>query len=649
MERNIIKKNYHTLEFDQILAMLEEYAYTNSAKNKLKNLEPFLSETDLAVALRETTEARMIIETIGTPPLVSLESMNELLITASQGGCLLPEQLEYIGLVLTAVRRMKDFLNRGKYLEIGLPYYEVDLDALEDVREEILQKIRGQQVDDYASKLLKNLRSDIEQTESKMQQKAENLLKSNKECFSDSFVVKRSGHLCLPVKKEHKFRISGSVIDKSSTGATLFIEPTIVATLSEELSILRLDEENEVRRILYELTSLIADHNDTFLENIRVLEKLDFIFAKGKLSFDMKAVQPEMTLERKIEIVNGRHPFLAKDKCVPLNFTIGDHVRGVVITGPNTGGKTVSIKTVGLLSLMAQSGLHVPCDKGIFTMNNAVLCDIGDGQDITENLSTFSSHITNVLAILKVMSKDSLIIMDELGSGTDPTEGMGIAISILEELRKCGCLFLCTTHYPEVKQYANKVENVINARMAFDRESLRPTYRLEIGEAGESCALYIAKRLGMSNTMLKRAKLEAYGDDHLDFLNEDEIEEKAEKAVLPTEMPGKIQRKKAVHVKADMVDKYDIGDSVMIYPDKKIGIVCKKVDEKGVIQVQLRDKKIFINQKRVKLHVKAKELYPDDYDFSIIFDSVETRKARHQMSKHHMEGLEIVEESTKQS
>lgn len=633
---------FEILEFNKIVEQLETYAFTKHAKEKMKELTPFMNEMDLQVAIRETSEARKIIDTIGVPPLISLEAVEDLLITASQGGCLTPEQLEYLQSVLTSVRRLKDFLCRAKYLEIGLPYYEVDLNGLDEVREEILQKIRSGRVDDYASKLLKDLRSTIETTENKIQAKAESMLKNQKECFSDSFVVKRSGHICLPVKKEYKFRISGSVIDKSSTGATFFIEPTSISVMTEELAVLKIDAENEERRILYVLTGLIADHADELRENIRVMEKLDYIFAKGKLSFDMKAVEPVITTSRYIKIVNGRHPFLDKESCVPLNFAIGDEIQGVIITGPNTGGKTVAIKTVGLLSLMAQCGLHVPCDEGTFTMNNAVLCDIGDGQNITENLSTFSAHITNILSILKIVNHDSLVIMDELGSGTDPTEGMGIAISVLEELKKSGCLFLCTTHYPEVKQYANKTEHVTNARMQFDRESLRPTYRLEIGEAGESCAFYIAKRLGMSNAMLKRASMEAYQTEQLDFLEEEETQDVRTKETKTIEdLPKKIVRKKVLKPREDMTNKYSIGDCVMVYPDKKLGIVCKKVDEKGVLQVQLQNKKIYLNQKRVKLHVKAETMYPEDYDFSIIFDTVANRKARHQMGKHHCEDIEI--------
>lgn len=626
--------SFQILEFHKILNKLEEYAYTEKAKEEVRNLEPFMAERDVLAKQRETTEARIILDKIGNPPLVSLSGVEELLVIAEKEGCLAAEQLEYIAITLTAVRRLKDFLCRSKILELSLPFYEVELDSLDELREELNNKIRNNRVDDYASKLLKDLRSDIERLDNKMRMKAESILKANKDCLSDQFITVRNGRICLPVKKDCKFKISGSVIDKSSTGATLFIEPTAVAILNEELQGLKIEEENEERRILYTLTTMVADQILVFIQNTKIMEKLDFIFAKGKLSVELDGKEPRINTDRIIKIVNGRHPLMDKNICVPLNFNLGGKTNGVIITGPNTGGKTVSIKTVGLHCLMAQCGLHIPCDEADICLNNQVLCDIGDGQNISENLSTFSAHITNVLVILKKAGRDSLVIMDELGSGTDPTEGMGIAIAILEELRKSNCLFLVTTHYPEVKNYAEKTEGILNARMTFDRETLKPLYQLEIGEAGESCALYIAKCLGMPNVMLRRAGMAAYGTEKLEFLDLSKDEE------IGHESSPIIYKKKEKKSQQYITDKFNFGDSVMILPDKKIGIVCEKVNDKGVLRVQLQDKKIWINHKRVKLHVAAKELYPEDYDFSIIFDTVENRKAKHMMERKYCGDLE---------
>lgn len=633
------------LEFEKIIQRLEESVYSEGAKEKVKNLAPMLKETEVKARLKETTEARLLIEKCGNPPLTDQEGIESYMEAAQRGECLSPEQLEKIAINLTAVRRLKDYLCRGKSYELSLPYYEENLDALDEVREELNDKIRGGRVDDYASKLLKSLREGIDRQEAKMREKADSVIRANKECMSDSFSTIRNGRICVPVKKEYKFRISGSVIDKSSTGNTLFIEPAAAARIYEELQEMKIDEENEERRILYTLTAMLSDKAEIIRENTRVTEKLDFIFGKGKLSLLMDGTEPVINTRRRIQITNGRHPLMNRDVSVPLNFEMGNGINGVIITGPNTGGKTVAIKTVALNCLMAQCGLHVSCEKAEICLNNQILCDIGDGQNLSENLSTFSAHITNVLDILRKANEESLVIMDELGSGTDPTEGMGIAIAILEELKKSGALYLVTTHYPEVKSYAEREESVVNARMTFDKESLKPLYRMVIGEAGESCALYIAKKLGMPGGMLKRAAQAAYGTENTVAKNTGEAFEDN----FPKDIPEELIKEKTNHISRqkssgsvnELTEKFQIGDSVMIYPDKKIGIVCEKANEKGVLRVQLPDKKIYINHKRVKLHVKAQELYPEDYDFSIIFETVENRKARHQMERKYVEDLEI--------
>ena len=382
--------------------------------------------------------------------------------------------------------------------------------------------------------------------------------------------------------------------------------------------------------------------------NMDAMITLDSIFAKAKLSMDQKANCAELTTERKIKIVNGRHPLLNQNTCVPLTFEIGDGIRGVIITGPNTGGKTVALKTVGLLSMMAQCGLHVPADPGsIFSLHNLILCDIGDGQSISENLSTFSSHITNVIHILEQASEESFVLLDELGSGTDPAEGMGIAISILEELRHRHCLFVATTHYPEVKDYALSHDGVINARMTFDRESLRPNYRLEIGEAGESCALYIAKRLGFPAHLLKIAEDAAYhGKIKVQDYKTDKNfkkDTKSPKVEKNYKQAKNYQTKQLVSKKA----KFQIGDSVFVYPKKEIGIIYQTVNVHGELGVQIKGKKQLISYKRLKLNVPASELYPENYDFSTIFDTVANRKAKHKMDRKQRDDLVIDYESNK--
>lgn len=632
------------IEFNKIQNMWSELAATDYAKNLIEKAGVILDEKELRKQLRDTTDSREMIEKLGTPPLQNVNEIEEVLIVVRRGDCLTPYQLERVETVLAVVERLAHYLARGKELANPLAYYDENLDALGYLRDEITRQIRNESVDDRATKELFEIRSGIAQAEDKMKQKAEQIIRSNKDCMTDSFYVHRSGRVCVPVKKEYKFRIPGSVIDKSATGNTLFVEPEGVSKYYEEIELLRIDEENEVYKILYTLTAMVSDAAAILEENMHMIEKLDYIFSKGKLSIDLGCVEPSINLDRRIKLTEARHPLMDRKVNVPLNFSLGEEgIKGIVITGPNTGGKTVAIKTVMLNSYMAQCGLHVTCKEADICMNSNYLCDIGDGQNLSENLSTFSAHIKNVLGILDRVNQDSFVIMDELGSGTDPTEGMGIAVAILEELRKSGANFLVTTHYPEVKEYAEKTEHIVNARMTFDKETLKPTYRMVIGEAGESCAFYIADRLGMPKDMLTTAVEAAYGSEaakSYDLLND--IDKKPEKTNSnsnrrkePSERIIKMNTKKS---KKNLSTLYNIGDSVMVLPDKRIGIVCEPVNEKGILRVQVAGKKIWINHKRVKLHVRAEELYPEDYDFSIIFDSVEQRKMRHDMGRKFVEG-----------
>lgn len=627
------------IEFDKVKEIWGNLAVTERAKEQIRNMSVYLSEIELRKQLRDTSDGRKMIEQYGTPPLPDVKETKEILKALEKGECLTPFQLERVERVLAAIHRLKEYLRRGVAIGSPIAWYHEDLEEMQDLREEICQKIRGEAVDDFASKELQQIRRQIVKCEEQMRQKADQIMRSHKEYMADQYSTQRNGRLCIPVKKEYKLKIPGSVIDKSATGNTFFIEPASVAKCYDELQIHRINEENEVYQILYELTAMVGEASDGLRENIAVIERLDFIFSKGKLSIDLGAAEPCINTERRIILKDARHPLMDRRINVPLQLEAGDSVRGIVITGPNTGGKTIAIKTVMLNCIMAQCGLHVTCSAADLCMNSSYLCDIGDGQNLTENLSTFSAHIKNVLEILREIDRDSLVVLDELGSGTDPAEGMGIAVATLEELKKSGCLFLVTTHYPEVKEYAGKSENILNARMTFDKETLRPTYQLVMGEAGESCAFYIAGRLGMPEEMLRAAARAAYGEDIY-------LGNTFQKSTKPGGNGGgsRIQKAKRPGKKQELSTKYNRGDSVMVLPDKKIGIVCEPVNEKGVLRVQLPGKKIWINHKRVKLHVAAAQLYPEDYDFSIVFDSVEQRKCRHEMERKYTEKTIVYKE-----
>ena len=626
-EERLTKMIENQIEFNKIKQMWSDLAITSNAKAKIEGRWIILDESKLRREIRDTTDAKELIEKLGNPPLQDVSEILEILAIAKKGDCLTPYQLERMQSILTVLERLSAYLKRGQQYQNSLSFYDETLNTQEELREEIAMQIRGERVDDHASKQLFEIRMKIQQLEDEMKQKAESIIRNNRGCMADSFYTTRNGRICVPVKKEYRYKITGSLIDKSSTGNTVFVEPDGVKKLGEQLQLLRIDEENEVYRILYTLTALIADCADGLTDNMQLIEKLDYSFSKGKLSIELDASEPHINLDRKIVLEKARHPLMDPQISVPLNFELGSNNRGIVITGPNTGGKTVAIKTVMLNAVMAQCGLHVCCKNADICMNSGYFCDIGDGQNINDNLSTFSSHIKNVLNILGEIDKDGFVIMDELGSGTDPQEGMGIAIAILEKLRESGANFLVTTHYPEVKEYASRSKAIVNARMTFDRQTLKPTYKMVIGEAGESCAFYIADRLGMPKDMLDIAISAAYGETAVSTYNF------KDKEFQKTGSGNRIRRTKVVNKNNTVSGKFQVGDSVRVLPDNKIGIVCEEVNDKGVLRVQIAGRKIWINHKRVKLHIRAEELYPEDYDMSIVFDSVENRKKHHDMER----------------
>lgn len=354
-------KTEHILEFDKIKETWKTFALTENARTEIEKTKPMMSERQVAARLRETSEAKNMIEKFGQPPLATLNNIREWMNIAEIGGCLSPEQLEEAEKALVAVERMKKYLCQGKNYHIPLAFYEENLYSCQEIREAISRQIRGGQVCDGASRTLKSCRQDIEKEERAMREKADNALRANKSCMADSFSTLRNGHICIPVKSEFKSRIKGNIIDRSSTGSTVFIEPTAAARHYDVLQLLYIEEENEVRRILYVLTDMLYQQKEVIEQDLCMMEKMDFIFSKAKLSLEYDGTEPVINTERRIVIKDGRHPLMDKKICVPLQFSVGNGVNGIVITGPNTGGKTVALKTVALNCMMAQSGLHVTC------------------------------------------------------------------------------------------------------------------------------------------------------------------------------------------------------------------------------------------------------------------------------------------------
>ena len=406
------------IEFNKVKEIWAGFAITKEAKDRIKDKWIILDESTLRAELKNTSDAKEMIEKLGNPPLQDVSEILEILKIASKGECLTPYRLERVQSILSCLERLSSYLNRGKQYNNSLAYYDETLFTYEELKEEIVRQIRPEQVDSHASKDLFDIRMKIEQLENEMIQKAESVIRTNGDYMADNFHTTRNGRICVPVKKEYRNKVQGSVIDKSSTGNTLFVEPEGVSRLSEKLQLLKIDEENEVYLILYTLTAMVSDRANELTDNMHLIEKLDYFFSKGKLSIELDAVEPKINFDRQIKLSDARHPLMDRETDVPLNFELGSTYRGVVITGPNTGGKTVAIKTVMLNLVMAQCGLHICCKNADICMNSGYFCDIGDGQNISDNLSTFSSHIKNVLNILKEIDENSFVIMDELGSGT---------------------------------------------------------------------------------------------------------------------------------------------------------------------------------------------------------------------------------------
>lgn len=612
-----------TLGFDQIIGQLKTHAVSQAARRILDGTEPIMNEALCRARTEETTAAVRVMKNAGTPPLAETEGPEASALRAAQGGMLECAELTALARFCGTVSRMRRYLRGSQTFSAGIASWYTELPELRELQEEIESCVREDAVLDDASPALRDLRRRLEHAEQEIRDKLAQVLAHHRNELADSFVTRRGGAYTVPVLKRFQGSFPGRAVDVSAKGNTVFMEPTAVRSLRQTMDQLRLDIDTEERRILWELSDRVAAREEPLRGAIRVMTELDALFARAGLSLEMDARPAELTAERRIRLVQARHPLLDRSVCVPLDLDLELPDAGIAVTGPNTGGKTVCLKTAGLLTLMAQSGLHIPCGEGtVIGMMDRVLCDIGDSQSISQNLSTFSGHMTNVIRILGECSRDSLVLLDEPGSGTDPAEGSGLAASILEELLRRRCFFIVTTHDPQIKQWAEQTEHVISARMAFDRVSLMPLYRLEQGKSGESCAIEIARRLGMDEGLLMRARQIAdHGPDA-----------KPDADRRPMRIPsGRLQRMQART--EDTAERFTMGDSVMLFPDKKNAIVYRPADDDGNVIIQLQGRKLTVRRNRLKLLVPAAQLYPPDYDFSIIFDTVANRKAAHTMDR----------------
>jgi len=491
-------------------------------------------------------------------------------------------------------------------------------------------------VDDYASKELLKIRKQIFTQEDRLKEKVQQMVRSNKykSYLQENIISQRNGRYVLSVKKEYRAKIKGTILDSSASGSTIFIEPEEIGLFQEQLDWLKADEEAEMERILLYLTGLVEASEKEIRLAVETMVHYDFLFAKAKYCRSIDGKKVAVNDSHHIDLREAKHPLLG-EKAVPLTIKLGGKENALVITGPNTGGKTVTIKTIGLLTLMAQSGLFLPVSEGSeIAVYQNILVDIGDGQSISENLSTFSSRIVNIIEILQTTNDRSLVLLDELGSGTDPGEGMGLATAILEQLYAKGATLLATTHYSEIKEFADSHDGFLNGSMEFDIETLEPTYRLIIGRGGESQAFAIALKLGVHPKLIERAHQITYKEEK-DYSLQGEITGEMEKQVIINK-----HQKRVKQVKKE-IKTFSMGDNVSISPGNEYGVVFKGPDNNGNYIVQVKGEKRSVHVKRLKLKIAASELYPEGYDFDIVFKSKEYRKTNKLLSKGHNPDLSL--------
>ena len=539
------EKALRVLEFNKIKEILSKYAVTKGGKEKVLELEPYESAYEVREALKETKEAYEILTKKGNPPFEGLHDVREALEKAGKGGVLTPAQLLYIGNMLRSSERVKEYLEKDEQAESFPKLKDLSyiLTPLKSLQQEIERTVVSEEeISDKASSVLFNIRKDLKEKNSSVREKINSIVRSNAKYLQDAIYTMRGDRYVVPVKAEYKSAVPGLVHDQSSTGATIFIEPMSLVNINNEIKELKLKEIAEIERILKALSVKVKENQDICASNMKILIKIDFIFAKAKYASKVNGIMPEVREDGSFDLISARHPLIEVDKVVASDVYLGEAFNALMITGPNTGGKTVTIKTVGIIHLMALSGLLITAkDESSISFYRDIFADIGDEQSIEQSLSTFSSHMTNIVKIMKNADRESLVLFDELGAGTDPTEGAALAIAIIETLKERGSKIIATTHYSELKGYALKTAGVSNASVEFDVETLRPTYRLLIGIPGKSNAFEISRRLGLDDFVIDRAK-ENISEENLEF--EDLIRDLQEKSIIANNNAREAQKLK---------------------------------------------------------------------------------------------------------
>lgn len=506
-------KSKDVLEFSKIKEKVAEFAETSKGKERVRALDTSSDLNRVSGMQRETAEALSIVIEKGTPPLGGIYDIAEYAKRGAIGGIISQKGLLNCADTLRAARMLKSYvlLNNKEERDYNiLKSLSEDIYTARDIEDRIYDTIISEeQISDDASPQLKKIRRDIQAKNSSIKSRMSSIVNSSttQKYLQENIVTMRNDRYVIPVRQEYRNMIKGLVHDQSSTGATLFIEPMAVVEMNNQVAALKSEEKKEIERILAELSAMIGSIEQQMLRNQDILAELDFIFAKGRYAVSINAIEPKLNDRGYIRIKKGRHPLIDANVVVPIDAWIGDDFTTLIITGPNTGGKTVTLKTLGLFTVMGMAGLHVPGEYGTeLSVFDAVYADIGDEQSIEQSLSTFSSHMTNIVKIMGEVENNSLVLFDELGAGTDPTEGAALAIAILDTLHSRGIITAATTHYSELKLYALTTDGVCNGSVEFNVETLSPTYKVLIGVPGKSNAFEISKKLGLDDYIIKKAK-----------------------------------------------------------------------------------------------------------------------------------------------
>lgn len=498
--------NCKKLDYDHIKNQLISFTMSPGGRDLAERHLPSADEARVREWLTETTEAAALLQTGTSVPLSAMDGMTKFLAELGQGKMYTERELEQLAAWLNTVGQMKRYMNEKRMLSPTLSVYSDSMQDCPAIREHLQRCIRNGVLTDHASAALADARRQIGLTDAKIERKVSQSLSKYNKFLQEHLVSRRNDHYVLPVKREYRKQVKGTVWDESASGQTVFIEPDDVGELHAELQMWKAVEERERMIVLSELSEMVESKAESLAINLRVMSALDFIFARAKVSRTWDGICVRLSAQPVVKLVDAKHPLLGK-ACKPINVSIGRQWRQLIITGPNAGGKTITLKTIGLLAMMVQSGLLIPAGEGtVFGVFEHVLADVGDGQSIEHSLSTFSAHMATMKEMLDVAGKRSLLLLDELAAGTDPGEGIALSIAMLEELLQRESLVVATTHFNEIKRFAAQTPGCANARMAFDAETLRSLYRLEMGEAGDSFAFAIARRFGLPEHVVARAQ-----------------------------------------------------------------------------------------------------------------------------------------------